>query len=150
MEFLKSIAKGFGWGLGFTAAVLLVAVFVAPHVPTEQGRELRKVINNSLKAEELELIPIIEKKLTVKDGRIAIVGTLRNDNNFSIRQVQIGATILESGTPIEKCGGQADTSLSPSSVVSFVVLCEKQWSEISLKTVEAKLAVSYGWPDEDV
>ncbi len=58
MEFLKNVAKGFGWGIGFAIGLTLVLLLVSPFIPDSQERQLQKAINNALKAEELSAIEI--------------------------------------------------------------------------------------------
>lgn len=116
---------------------LTVAMFVTRTFWLSPGPDYR------LDQARLAAIEVIRQRVSVKDGKLVVSGTVVNRNKEPVQQLEISSVVTENGKPIEHCSAETyyGQLIKPSEEFDFVSFCRQQWSTVAEDSLAAQTKI---------
>ena len=135
---LAPIVKGFCYGLGFSAAVILSAWGYEKYAPKKE--EYLETVD--LKPEELENLVIEIQDTYMVEGRIILRGSIENRNEWDSFWINTKTSVFLGDKLIEVCVSKDRPKISRDKVGEFTTFCESKWEELNLDELRIKTEVT--------
>lgn len=152
--FLESMARGFGWGLGFGIAILLIGLVYQHLYVSDTEKAAQAVIekvdrkNNDprdLTPEESMQVKATISDIDIFDGKIVMRGVIENGTELRIKRASISIPVHNKQFLIERCVGILDGPLEPRSSGTISSICRETWKDIEITDLSGKPIVGQVW-----
>ena len=147
-DFITNIIRGFGWGLGFSLAFVLLIwthqTFIGnPPQKVEYSWPDDEVSNSEdLSPEELEDLRITINSVRMVEGKIIVSGKIVSKIERDAFWVEIETKVHLNGEVIEICKPDSRTRINVGSELEFLTFCASKWNEIKLEDVQVETSIA--------
>ena len=146
-NFLATIFRGFGWGLGFSAAFLfLMWVYTSfteqpshkvEHIWPDDGFSNTEPIDSN----ELQKLGVEINENYMVEGKIIVSGKIINRNDRDVFWVNIKTTVFLGEKVIEVCISEDKPKIKPENEIGFITFCESKWIELKLEDLRIETTI---------
>jgi len=146
-NFLATIFRGFGWGLGFSVALLFLmwayTSFIeqpsqkVEHVwPDDEFSNTERIDSNELQKLSVEI-----NENYMVEGKIIVSGQVINRNDRDIFWLNIKTTVFLDEKVIEVCISEDKPRIKPENEIEFITFCESKWTELKLEDLRIETTI---------
>lgn len=154
-NFITTIIRGFGWGLGFSIAFLLSISFYQTYFenPPQKVKhtwpddEFSK--SEKLSPKELEGLLVTVSNTRMIEGKIIVSGTIENKIERDAYWVEVVTKVSNNGEIIEICKSENRGRINVGSKLEFLTFCDSKWNTITLEDVQIETIVARASTDKE-